>query len=308
MDIESTLETIVSSIPEDVNLATAFEAVSKYLPENFDLSSLFSAAKNYIPMEIDFLSMGKFLLLFSAISLLASTLGRVILGKRSSLNHSLSSAMGILFIYALTVVVYTFKPWNLEQFLSPLPFLVFAEDYLLIIPFQGSALSVVCHEILSLVILAFLVNLLDTFIPKGKSIVTWYLLRFLTIVLAMALHLLVDWAFDSYLPEVLVTYAPVILLGILAATLLLGVLNVVLGAILAIVDPIIGAIYTFFFSNIIGKQLTKAVFTTVVICAVVFLIGYFGFSLIAITPAALISYIPMALVMLVLWYVIGHLL
>lgn len=308
MDIESTLETIVSSIPEDVDLATAFEAVSKYLPENFDLSSLFSVAKNYIPMEIDFLSMGKFLLLFSAISLLASTLGRVVLGKRSSLNHSLSSAMGILFIYALTVVVYTFKPWNLEQFLSPLPFLVFAEEYLLIIPFQGSVLSVVCHEILSLVILAFLVNLLDTFIPKGKSIVTWYLLRFLTIVLAMALHLLVDWAFDSYLPEILVTYAPVILLGILAATLLLGVLNVVLGAILAIVDPIIGAIYTFFFSNIIGKQLTKAVFTTVVICAVVFLIGYFGFSLIAITPAALISYIPMALVMLVLWYVIGHLL
>ena len=308
MDIESTLETIVSSIPEDVDLATAFEAVSKYLPENFDLSSLFSAAKNYIPMEIDFLSMGKFLLLFSAISLLASTLGRVVLGKRSSLNHSLSSAMGILFIYAVTVVVYTFKPWNLEQFLSPLPFLVFAEDYLLIIPFQGSVLSVVCHEILSLVILAFLVNLLDTFIPNGKSIVTWYLLRFLTIVLAMALHLLVDWAFDSYLPEILVTYAPVILLGILAATLLLGVLNVVLGAILAIVDPIIGAIYTFFFSNIIGKQLTKAVFTTVVICAVVFLIGYFGFSLIAITPAALISYIPMALVMLVLWYVIGHLL
>lgn len=308
MDIESTLEAIVSSIPEDVDLATAFEAVSKYLPENFDLSSLFSAAKNYIPMEIDFLSMGKFLLLFSAISLLASTLGRVVLGKRSSLNHSLSSAMGILFIYAVTVVVYTFKPWNLEQFLSPLPFLVFAENYLLVIPFQGSVLSVVCHEILSLVILAFLVNLLDTFIPKGKSIVTWYLLRFLTIVLAMALHLLVDWAFDSYLPEVLVTYAPVILLGILAATLLLGVLNVVLGAILAIVDPIIGAIYTFFFSNIIGKQLTKAVFTTVVICAVVFLIGYFGFSLIAITPAALISYIPMALVMLVLWYVIGHLL
>lgn len=308
MDIESTLETIVSSIPEDVDLATAFEAVSKYLPENFDLSSLFSAAKNYIPMEIDFLSMGKFLLLFSAISLLASTLGRVILGKRSSLNHSLSSAMGILFIYAVTVVVYTFKPWNLEQFLSPLPFLVFAEEYLLIIPFQGSVLSVVCHEILSLVILAFLVNLLDTFIPKGNSIVTWYLLRFLTIVLAMALHLLVDWAFDSYLPEILVTYAPVILLGILAATLLLGVLNVVLGAILAIVDPIIGAIYTFFFSNIIGKQLTKAVFTTVVICAVVFLIGYFGFSLIAIIPAALISYIPMALVMLVLWYVIGHLL
>ena len=308
MDIESTLETIVSSIPGEVGLDTTIGVVSRYLPENFDLDSLFFAAQSYIPAEIDFMSMGKFLLLFSAISLLTSTIGRVILGKRSSLNHSLSSAMGILFIYAVTIVVYTFKPWNLEQFLSPLPFLVFAEDVLLVIPFQRAVLSVICHEILSLIILAFLVNLLDTFIPKGKSIVVWYLLRFVTVAAAMGLHLLADWAFDTYLPDVLVRYAPVILLGILVSMLFLGVLNVILGAILAIVDPIIGSIYTFFFSNIIGKQLTKAVFTTIVICAVIFLLGYFGFTLISITQAALLSYLPMALVMLLLWYIIGHIL
>ena len=308
MDLDSTLETIVSNIPEDIDLETAVRVISKYLPNDFDISRLFSTAQEYIPADLDFISMGKFLLLFSAISLLASTLGRVVLGKRSSLNHSLSSAMGILFIYAVTIVVYTFKPWDLEQFLSPLPFLVFAEDYLLIIPIQGAVLSVVCHEVLSLVILAFLVNLLDTFIPKGNSISVWYLLRFLTILLAMALHLAVDWAFDTYMPNVLVTYAPVILLGVLVAMLLLGVLNVVLGAILAIVDPIIGAIYTFFFSNIIGKQLTKAVFTTIVICIIIFLMGYFGFTLISIQTSALLSYIPMAIVMLLLWYVIGHVL
>lgn len=308
MDLESTLEAIVSTIPTDLDLETAVRAVTQYLPENFDISRLFSVAENYIPVKLDFHSMGKFLLLFSAISLLTSALSRAILGKRSSLNHSISSAMGILFVYTVTIILYTFKPWNLEHFISPLPFMIFAGDCIMVIPFQGSVLSVVSHEILSMVILAFLVNLLDSYIPKGNGIVAWYLLRFLTVVLAMALYLLVSWAFDTYLPDVLVRYAPVILLGILATMLLLGVMNVILGAILAIVDPIMGAIYTFFFSNIIGKQLSKAVFTTVVLCIVIFLLGYFEFSLICITRDALLSYIPMAAVMLILWYIIGHVL
>lgn len=308
MDLESTLETIASNLPSEEEFRSIFNTVSAYLPENFNLGSLFSGAASYIPTEIDFSTMARFLLFFAAASLVLSLLGRVILGKRSSLNHSVSSAMGILFIYAVTITVYTFKPWNLEQFLSPLPFLVFAGDYIMFIPFQGAAVSVICHEALSLVILAFLVNLLDTFIPKGKGIVSWYLLRFVSIMLAMALHFVVDWAFDTYLPNFLVTYAPVILLGVLAAMLLLGVLNVVLGAILAVVDPIIGAVYTFFFSNVIGKQLTKAVITTVIICAVMFLLGHFGYTLICVTQSALLAYIPMAFVMLILWYLIGHVL
>lgn len=308
MDLESTLETLVSTLPTEMDLDSALDTVAGYLPEGLDPNSILSGARSYIPAEIDFSTMMKFVLFFAACSLVLSVLGRVVLGKRSRLNHSMSSAMGILFIYAITIVVYTFQPWNLIEYLSPLPFMVFAGDYMMVIPFQEAVISVICHEVLSLVILAFLVNLLDTFIPKGNGLVSWYLLRFLTIVLAMALHILVDWAFDTYLPEVLVTYAPVILLGILAAMLLLGVLNVLLGAVLAVVDPIIGAIYTFFFSNIVGKQLTKAVVTTIIICAVVFLLGHFGYTLISITTNALLAYIPTAAVLLILWYLIGHVL
>lgn len=179
---------------------------------------------------------------------------------------------------------------------------------MMVLPFLGSAIPALCHEILSLIILAFLVNLLDTIIPKGKSILGWYLLRFITIVLAFGLHILADWAFDTYLPNVLVTYAPIILLGVLAAMLLIGLANLVLGAVLAIVDPIMGAIYTFFFSTIVGKQLTKAVITTLILCAVFFLMNYFGYTIILLNHSALLSYIPFGIVMLILWYLIGHLL
>lgn len=119
-------------------------------------------------------------------------------------------------------------------------------------------MTIVCSEILSLIILAFLVNLLDTLIPRGNSAVGWFFLRILMVLFAMVLHILADWAFKTYLPNVLVTYAPTILLVILAVALLMGLMNLVLSVVLTVVNPIFGALYTFFFSNIVGKQLSKA--------------------------------------------------
>ena len=289
MDLESTIETIASYIPAE-------------------LEDIISNAASLIPTDLDFMTMAKFLLVFAGAMLLLGLVGRMVLGKRSSLNHSVSSAMGILFIYAVTIVCYTFKHWNLTQFLSPLPFVTFSEDYMIVLPLQGAEFTAICREILAMVILAFLVNLLDTFIPKGESVLGWYLLRFVTIVLAMGLHLGIRWAFDTYLPDVLVTYAPTILLGILVAMMLLGVVNLLLSLVLTVVNPILGAIYAFFFSNIIGKQVTKAIFTTVLLCVVVFLMSHFGFTVIHIGIASLQAYIPLAVVCLILWYVIGHIL
>lgn len=306
MDLESTIETIASYIPSDVENAIAKAA--SYLPEELDVKGALSAALDAIPAEIDFVTTMQFLLYFAAGSLLLGVLSRVVLGKRSSLNHSLSSVMGILLIYVVTIVVDTFKPWNLDKFLSPLPFVTFIKDYIVFLSFRASSFPAICHEILAMVILAFLVNLIDTFMPKGKSVVGWYLLRFLSIILAMVLHLVVSWAFNTYLPDVLVTYAPVILLVILVAMLLLGVMNLLLGVVLTVVNPIIGAVYTFFFSNAIGKQLTKAVFTTAILCILVYLMDYFGYLVICTSASALLSYIPLMAVLLVLWYLIGHVL
>ena len=305
MDLESTLETIATYAE---GLSSAIETVSSQLPEGLDLKGTLSAAMDAIPAEIDFLSSMQFLLPFAAGSLILSLLGRAILGKRSSLNHSVSSVMGILCIYIVTIVVYTCKPWNLTAFLSPLPFVTFLDNHIMLLPLTEAEIPILCHEILSLVILAFLVNLLDTFIPQGESVLGWYALRLLTVVLSMALHLVVNWAFNTYLPDVLVTYAPVILLGLLVGMLLLGALNVILGLVLTVVNPIIGALYTFFFSNIVGKQLTKAVFSTALICGLIYVLEYFGYTVICITAGALLSYIPIFAVLLILWYLIGHVL
>jgi hypothetical protein len=304
MELESTLSTIETLIPE--HLEQVFQYASAYIPENVGM--VIRHASSYMPAELDLISTMEFMLYFTAASLILGVLGRMFLGKRSSLNHSLSSAMGILLIYAVTIVVYTFKPWNLEAFLSPLPFVTFAGDYLIVLPILDTALPALCTEILSLVILAFLINLVDTFMPRGEDIFSWYLLRFLTVLVCMALHFGVCWAFETFLPEVLVTYAPTILLVLLVFMVFSGVVSLVLGAILTLNNPFLGAMYTFFFSNIIGKQVSKAIFTTVILCAVVYLMGFFGYTIVTITSAALLTYIPLAALLLVLWYLIGHLL
>ena len=289
MDLESTIETAAS-----------------YIPDSVQLSGILDDARAYIPTDLGFGDVAKFLLFFTVGALILSLLGRAVLGKRSSLNHSLSSVMAILFVYAMTMVIYTFKPWNLDSFLSPLPFVTFFNDYLVVLPIVGIRPTVLCQELLSLVVLVFLVNLIDTLLPQGKTVWGWYLLRFFMIALAMALHIAVHWAFNVYLPAAVVTYAPAILLSILVLLLTLGFLNAVLSLVLTIANPIVGAIYTFFFSNIVGKQITKAVFSTGILGVILYFIEKFGYSFINISTASLTAYLPVALVSLVLWYLIGR--
>ena len=184
----------------------------------------------------------------------------------------------------------------------------FSGNELYILPFLDAGLPVLCENVLSLIILAFLVNLLDSLIPKGKTMTGWYLLRLMTVLLAILLHYAVNWASHAFLPGVLVTYAPIILLGILIFMLILGALNLLLGLVLTAVNPILGGLYTFFFSNFLGRQLSKSMLTSAIICGIFYFLSRFGYTAICITTAALLSYLPLLIALLLLWYLIGHLL
>lgn len=268
---------------------------------SFNLLSLF-------PADLDLAAALRFAALLAAGALVLGLLGRLVFGKRSGLNHAVSSALGILFVYAVTILIYTFQPGNLSKFLAPLPFVSLHGEYMLVFSFRGSAYSAICTEVLHMIVLAFLVNILDSWMPKGKKIIGWYAMRFVTVALALAAQLIVTSLLNRYLPGVLVTYAPMILIGVLAVLVLLGLCKVLLGLVLTVVNPILGAIYTFFFASHIGKMLGRAIVTTVLLCAVVFLLEYLGLGVITISPAALTGYAPLAAVLLILWFLIGHIL
>lgn len=266
----------------------------------------FSTLTSFIPVEITFGTMVKFIAIVAAVIVIISLIFRMLFGKESALNKAVCAGIGILSIYVMTIVVYTFSPGNLEQFLVPLPFVKFSGEYLYIMSFAEADFSVICAQILSMVILVLLYNLTDSVLPEGESVVTWFVLRFLTIIASMAVHYLITGLTQSFLPDLLVSYGPTILLLCLVASLLMGALSVVLGLVLTVVNPIFGLLFTFFFSNKFGKQLSKAMLTTAVLCALVALLNRFGYSIICISAAALPSYIPLLALLLALWYVIGR--
>lgn len=302
MDIDASLSAVLPDLPQNLN--TVISGAVNYFPP--ELRQIIRHTSSYLPTEINFVASAQFLVYFAAASLIMGVLGRVVLGKRSSLNHSLSSVIAILFVYALTVAVYTFHPFGLDWLITPLPFVAFSGDYLIVYPLGDLDFLPLCGELLSLIILAFLVNFLDSLIPKGHTALGWYLFRLLSVAASLLLHWVVRYLFRTYMPDLLVSYAPTLLLIILAVTLLSGIISLVLGFVIAIANPFLGAMYTFFFSNCVGKQLSKAVFTSVILCCIVYLLGYFGYTVIAISAAALAAYIPMLIVLMLLWYLIGH--
>lgn len=238
--------------------------------------------------------------------LVLALVGRFAFGKKSALCLAVSSAIGIFFIYSITVVLGDAGA-DFQKFIAPLPFVTIENDRMVLFSFQADY-TVICTQVLSMIILSFLMNLADGWLPTGKHIISWIFFRCLGVVLALFLHLVVTGLLTSLLPEGLVTYAPVVLLGILILMLLTGALKFLVGLLLTTVNPLIAALYTFFFANVVGKQITKAILTTAILTALVLVLQEMGVVAISIASAALAAYIPLILVLLVLWYVVGKLL
>ena len=238
--------------------------------------------------------------------LVLAVVGRFIFGKRSTLCRAVSSAIGILFIYAITIVLANAGA-EFQKFLAPLPFVTYAGDSMVLFSFDADY-TVICSQVLSMIILAFLMNLADGWLPVGKKFFGWILFRCLSLVIALALHLIATFLLTTLLPEGLLTYAPVVLLGLLVLMLLTGALKFLVGLVLTTVNPLIAALYTFFFANFVGKQITKAILTTAIMAGLVFLLQKLGIVAISIASAVLVAYIPLLIALLVLWYLVGKLL
>lgn len=244
-------------------------------------------------------------MLIAALLVLA-LLGRFVFGKRSALILAVSSAIGILFIYAITIVLGGAGE-EFQKFIAPLPFVTIENESMVLFDFHADY-TVVCTQVLSMIILSFLMNLADGWLPTGKNIFAWVLFRALALVLGLVLHLFATGLITAYLPEGLVTYAPVILLSILILMLLTGALRFLVGLVLTSVNPLIAALYTFFFASMVGKQITKAVLTTGILAGLVWLLQEMGIVAISIASAALAAYIPLIVLLAALWYVVGKLL
>lgn len=239
--------------------------------------------------------------------LFVSSLFRFIFGKKAQLNRAVSSAMEILCLYVINIVIYSMGI-HLEVFLSPLPFVELQGEYLHIFPIFQAEFTDICDQVLKVLIIAFFVNILNDIIPDGKNVFTWYLLKLITVALAVGANYLIDLALAAFLPQGFTQIAPTILMISLVALVLLGSLKLLTGIALAFLDPIISALYTFFFSNFIGRELARAMVTTALVTGLVALVNALGITSAFIAAVALTGYIPLLLTLFMVWYLIGHIL
>lgn len=271
------------------------------------MEAIYSFIESITPEKFNAQDYLQFLLVLMVGVLLLGVLARLLFGKRSTLNHAVSSAIAILCIYVVNVVVYSTGA-KLDIILSPLPFVHIEGNYLILFNFLNADFNTICAQVLDMVILAFLMNLLDTWLPKGKKLLSWYFFRFLSVVLAICLQYVVNLLLGFLVPAGLAEIAPVVLVVIMVLSVLLGALKLVVGGALSFINPVLGAFYTFFFSTLVGKQITKALLTTMILSGMVCLLNYLGIGVIFIASAALAAYLPLLIIVLVLWYVVGHLL
>ncbi len=242
-----------------------------------------------------FIAAAAFVLLLAARFLLG--------GNGHVITKSVGAAMGILMIYVVTIVLTLSNQY--EIFLTSLPYISIAGDYVQIFSFQGAGIETVCVELVNMIVLAFLVSLIDMVIPKGNSFIGWYFFRCVAVVLGMGAHWLIQKMLTAYLPGFIVTYAPVIILVLVVALLALTLFSWLVGTVLGIaLNPVIGVIYTFVISNVVGKTLLKASLTTALLTALVWMLDQAGIHIVYLTAAAISAFLPMLLMVIVVWYLV----
>lgn len=255
--------------------------------------------------DFDILTFLKFTLIVSIACFLLRLLFRLVCGKKSGMRKSLDSAIAILIVYAASFAL-TFTESKYQTFLSPLPFVSIDQNAVQIFVLTGADSHTICVELVNTLVLAFCIGLLNDLIPTGRNFFTWAFFRCLSIILGALAHWGANWLFTTYLPDFIVTNAPVVLLSLVIILLAVSIFKVIIGTLLGFtVSPLVGAIYTFLISNIVGKQISRAAVTTLILTAAVYALNYFGIVTIAFGSLFISAFLPALLVLLILWYLLN---
>ena len=250
-----------------------------------------------IPSGFDWQSFLQTALILTLGVIILGFLARLLFGKKSLFNRSISSAISILFIYIVSVLIHSLGI-NLSFLISPLPFITLSGDYL----YFSVDMTQLSSQLFSMVILSFLANVADSWLPEGKGIVAWFFFRCISVLLAMLLHLIALSGLKLIVPAVVLLWTPRILLWALMLTVVLSAFKVIF----ALTSPLLGILSSFFLGHTIGKMVCKAVLTTAILGAIVYALNYFGVNAVYIAAAALPAYLPVLIGLLLVWYLIGH--
>ena len=134
-----------------------------------------SVVNYFSSVGLDIVSFLKAIGLLIAALLVLALIGRFVFGKRSPLVLAVSSVVGILFVYVITILLGGAGE-ELKKFIAPLPFVTIENDTMYLFSFKADY-TIVCAQVLSMIILSFLMNLADGWLPVGKNLFSWIFFR-----------------------------------------------------------------------------------------------------------------------------------
>ncbi len=255
-------------------------------------------------LEYDWLTVIRTALFFAALAFGAGTILRLIFGKQAPLTRAVSASLTVLLLYLGVSLAWLFLP-SLRQALTPLPFVSVDEQRLVLWELSSLPEQILYAALVRLSILALLVNAAELLLPQGEGVLSWYLWRGVTVVLTFGLYSLICTLVETYVPGLFGSWAKPVLLAWWALILLSGVLKLLLTLVLAAVNPIVAALYAFFFSNIVGRQFSKAILTTLILMALAACLNHLGLSQLLFSDFHLAAYLPTCLIVAVTAYLFG---
>ena len=256
------------------------------------------------------MDMIKGLVYIIAVSVIIAVVTRLIHKKASQYNHALSSGMALMFMYMLLIQLRRLFPELIDPVLSKLPLIELNAEAGTIGLYHFTAKEFLhgCTEYLYLFILCFCLIGLDDLIPDAKNAASWIVLQFVILSLSFVIYNFVIKCLNHFIPEMMDSFAPMILVSILLFMIFLGLLKVLLTLMLTAVNPLLAAVSAFFSGNKVGLALGKSVMCSIMLFAVSVFMTHQNFSVFRLEDLTLLVCFAPMFVMVILWFGIGHLL
>ncbi len=265
------------------------QMIERALPEHFNATQYFT----YI------------VIVMAGILIIGGTF-RMCLGKGSVVNGAVSSAISIFNLYVISILLYSFGG-RFQLLFSPLPFVEITSGTVRIFPILQASFQEICREILSMLVLAYLMNLLENWLPKGEKPGGWFCFKALALLLALSLNYCISLLLNNVLPAHVLNSGPVTLLMLVMFSFMLAVMKIIVKG-LAFLNPTLAIFHKFFFSQLLGKQLYKALLTTGALTTVVVMLNRLSITSITIGSVAFLTYLPVILLAILLWYLLAKVL
>ena len=248
-----------------------------------------------------------------------------ILGKGPNMKGAIVSALSILIMYVACALIYKFEPAGLDEYLAPLPFVQFQGDNLVLGIYELEetgkiAIPKFCSQIISMFVLAFLVNQVYFFKPGNLKSPGWLVFRLFSTMICIGVHFAVHKVMmkalgmiphGSLLEEAL-PFLPIGFMVFMLFVFLLGWAKHILKYFFKVVNPTFEGLSGFFYVNKFGVIVTRAIYTTVILTLFAYCLQHKceEIFMAPVVPLVQLQLPGLAALgaLIILWMIVGHML